>query len=184
MLPPSRLRKKSYTTPRWSSPSRQDYNSSSPQQPRTILSSSWSIRHRSYPELKHKGIEYKVGDFIQLYDVTLKKPYVARLSKIVQVRPALEKLPFVEVEWCLRKGDLPEKIMKLYGKHISEAEIFPSSIKICLYIESIKGKASILTIDEYSEMPAAFEHIYFSRSCFMNETGELAPSPFEWNRSC
>jgi len=41
----------------------------------------------------------------------LKSPYVGKISKIIKIPDKLEKLPFIEIEWCLKKLDLPEEIL-------------------------------------------------------------------------
>jgi hypothetical protein len=71
---------------------------------------------------------------------------VGRLLRIVQVPSNLEAVPFIEIQWCLKKEDLPEEILTVYGNHISVAEVFPSDIKYCLYVEGIKRKCSVLSI--------------------------------------
>ena len=126
---------------------------------------------REYDCVKLKGITYSLGDFIELFDMTMKNPYVVKLKRIVKVNDALEKLPFIEVEWCLKKDNLPQPILQKYGKHISVAEIFPSKITFCLYIESIRGKCTLKSFEEYSQMEATFENVFFSRSDFMDKTG-------------
>jgi hypothetical protein len=125
-----------------------------------------------------------VGDYVELWDITLKKPYVARLRRIVQLPPHLEILPLIVVQWCCTKEDLPINITNAYGKHISVAEVFPTTSTFCLYVESIKAKCVVLTIDEYSEMAATPQHIHFSRSNYNEEKRELEPSPKEWKRLC
>ena len=71
-----------------------------------------------------------------------------------------------------------------YGKHISVAELFPSSIKFCQYIESIKGKVSIVSEEQYSELSVSLPNCYFTRSNYVEDKELLEPSPHEWKRIC
>lgn len=64
----------------------------------------------------------------------------------MKVPSSFEKLPFIQVQWYIKKHDLPRSLLDQYGMHISEAEVFPSEdFHFCLYIESIKCKCFVLT---------------------------------------
>ena len=56
----------------------------------------------------------------------MKEPYIGKLIRIVQVDKNIEMMPFVQIEWCLKKKDLLPHILDLVGRHLSNAEIFPS----------------------------------------------------------
>jgi len=134
--------------------------------------------------MKFKGVQYKLGDFLELWDISFNKSSIVKLLKIVQVPPHLEKMPFILVEWCLRKYDLPVDVQYAFGKHISIAEVFPSSIKYCLPIESIKGKCQIVSFEEYGQMTTTLENYFYTRSKYDQETRKLIPGPEEWKKAC
>ena len=67
---------------------------------------------------------------------------------------------------------------------MSIAEIFPSEISICLYLESIKSKCIVLDEEKYSEINLSAATTYFTRSNFNEKEAVLDPSPLEWRRMC
>lgn len=72
---------------------------------------------------------------------------VAQICKIIKIPEPLEKLPFIEINWCLKKRDLTDHLITQYGEHLSQAEVFPSEYKAYVYPDSIKGKCFIISFD-------------------------------------
>lgn len=126
-----------------------------------------------------------MGDYVELHDAEGVHPYVARLKRIVKLPPNIERMPFLQVEWCLNKGDLPKQIVDKFSEHMSDAEVFPSPKSLfCVYVESIKGKCFLLSYEEYSEMSTSYEYYYFSRASFDEESETVVPSPETWKKEC
>lgn len=90
----------------------------------------------------------------------------------------------MEVEWVLRKNDLPENLLRLYADYISTAEVFPSNEKFYLYIAAIRCKCIILSIEEYGQLANAPESVLFSRSRYNSQNKTLEPDPSTWNSDC
>ena len=128
-----------------------------------------------YDTLKFRGVNFNIGDLIELYDTSLKSAIVCRLLKIVECRKPLEKHPFLQVELFLKKSHLPSNIQLKHSKYISEAEIFESKIVFCVPIEAVKSKCFVLTMDQYSSMTHALENYYFQRAKYDLESESLIP---------
>ncbi len=81
---------------------------------------------------------YSLGDQIHIWDISECMPYVGSILKIIQVPE--EVIPFLQVNWYMKKADLPQKdsLIKNNLSAFSEAEVFPSSINFFLPITAIK----------------------------------------------
>lgn len=79
------------------------------------------LRLSDYDTVKHKGVSYNIGDTVEIFSTQINTTYVAKLKRIVKVPTSFEKLPFVEVQWYIKKNDLPKSLLDKYGEHISEA---------------------------------------------------------------
>jgi hypothetical protein len=110
--------------------------------------------------------------------------YIATLTRIIKLADGMEPKSFIEIERIFRKDDLPEHILADHGQTISAAEVFPSKEKIYLYVESIKGKCSILTLEEYGDLGLTSEINFFSRAGFDFERKLIVPDPATWKRDC
>ncbi len=44
-----------------------------------------------------KDVEYFKEDFVEIFDITAKKPYICKLKQIIKVPNSLEEVPFIEV---------------------------------------------------------------------------------------
>lgn len=151
----------------------------------------WLLHHvlpcplSDFTSIKFKEVTYRLGDHLELYDAEGVHPYVAKLVRIVKVPANIERLPFLQVEWCLNKGDLPRPIVDAYSQHMSDAEVFPSPKSLfCVYVESIKCKCFVLPYEEYASMASSYEYYYFSRATFDEETEAVVPSPETWKKEC
>jgi hypothetical protein len=126
-----------------------------------------------------------VGDYILLESLPPTECYVAKLTKIIRLVDAKEKQEiFIEAEWVMRKNDLPDALIGLYGDYISTAEVFPSNEKIYLYVSSIRSKCTILSIEEYGQISNSPDFIFYSRSRYNVEKRTLEPNPSTWKSDC
>lgn len=115
-----------------------------------------------------------MGDYILLESLPPTECYVAKLTKIIRLVDAKEKQEiFIEVEWVMRKNDLPDALIGLYGDYISTAEVFPSNEKVYLYVSSIRSKCTILSIEEYGQISNSPDFIFYSRSHYNVEKRAL-----------
>ena len=100
--------------------------------------------------MKFRQQIYTIGEFVHLFDRTENSPYVARITKIIQLPEGFERFPFIEVEWYLKKENLPQlKQYIKYTDHFSVAEVFASGQHEFVYMESIKNRCFVLSNKEY-----------------------------------
>lgn len=127
---------------------------------------------------------YELGEFIELYSLNPQESYIAKLTKIIKMPEGLEPKAFIEIERVFKKEDLPDPLLLKYGEFISAAEVFPSQEKIYLYVESIKSKCTLITIEEYGELGLTCDTIFYSRSRFDPEKKAIVPDPMTWRSDC
>ena len=140
---------------------------------------------RLFAKIKYKQHIYEPGKYLQVYDTSEENPYIVRLNKIIKLPEAYELLPIIEVEWFLKKDELPPTVKKTkVFKHISSAEIFPSGQLQYIYMECVKGEAYVLTDKEYESLGNTSDAIFFSRASYDFDTNQFSPPPAEWPSSC
>lgn len=62
-----------------------------------------------------------MGEFIILETLSQSEFYVAKLAKVIRLEIKGRQEVFIEVEWVMKKNDLPDNLLRLYGDYISAA---------------------------------------------------------------
>ena len=68
-----------------------------------------------------------MDEYIILETLSPAEFYIAKLKKIIKSKIKAKQQVFIEVEWVMKKNDLPDHLLRLYGDFISLAEVFPSN---------------------------------------------------------
>lgn len=70
---------------------------------------------KNFDQLKYRQVIYQPGDYLQVYNYDDEdSPFVCKLNRIIALPESKGELPFILVDWCLRKRDLPSKVTGKY----------------------------------------------------------------------
>jgi hypothetical protein len=124
----------------------------------------------NFKKFKFNNEIYSVGDDIQIHDDT-NECLVAKIVKILTFNGS-SKYPYwptIEVQWYYRKTDIIKDV-KFINKFkidcISNYELFNSNHKDTIFIETIIGKCTVLTLDEYELLDEVNGNIYYTRAFY------------------
>ena len=126
------------------------------------------IGDKKYTGFKYGGVIYKINDvlIINSSDGEL----YGKLTSIIP-RKGMEKYSFwpsIEVQWLYKKEELDKEknhlnIRKNYDA-LSENELFQSQHKDNAYIETVLGKAKLLSLSQYDNIIEVNDNTFFTRA--------------------
>lgn len=141
-----------------------------------------------YSKLKYNSEIYKVGDCIIIQEKG-NKHSVGKLLEILPFYKVRKNLywPKIKIQWYYSKNDINlEKngIDKESLNSLSDFEIFKSSHKDIIYIETIVCKCQVLKIEDYTKLMESTDSDYFYRAEYNPQTETLNPPFKDWERVC
>ncbi|CDW71979.1 bah-phd domain-containing protein [Stylonychia lemnae] len=67
---------------------------------------------------------------------------------------------------------------------ISDQEVFPTNHYDQVYVQTINGKCTILTLGDYEKRPLVNEETYFTRASYNRNTKTFKPYFDDWDYQC
>lgn len=126
------------------------------------------LGHLKFSKFKYKNEVYSVGEKVLISD----EGSDCSIAKIVKIVPTKginsnNYWPSIVIEWYYRKCDLlkdADHIANFKADFISDYELFESHHRDTVFIESIVGKCSVVSFDEFENSTGMTGIIYFSRA--------------------
>lgn len=125
------------------------------------------LKGQAYSKIKYNNTIYSLGDAVEIQDSTSNLISIAIIRKIVHTNQHLKNKhwPMIEVERIFTKQDLISLNCLSNASFVGSFEVFRSDAKDLIFIESIKQKAQLLSLDEYQTLEVLNEGVYYSRAC-------------------
>ena len=138
-----------------------------------------------------------LGDILLIKAPSISSHSFYYLGKLLRIIPKNGKeskpdWPSIEIEWYYQKSELTRnKTNQLDNSQVynslSEDEVFATNHKDIIFIETVVGKAKVLTLEEYDKYSTdenPNENIFFSRATYDPLTTEIEPAIDKWKTYC
>ena len=152
---------------------------------------------KPYTSFKYNNIIYCLGDILLIKAPSISSHSFYYLGKLLRIIPKNGKelkpdWPSIEIEWYYQKSELTRnKTNQLENSQVynslSEDEVFATNHKDIIFIETVVGKAKVLTLEEYDKYSIdenSNENIFFSRATYDPLTTEIEPGIDKWKTYC
>lgn len=124
----------------------------------------------TYKKFKYNGETYSVGDDVQICDYS-SEFLIAKIIKIHAINGITKYSywPTIEVNWYYKKDDIVKDKKYIQGldlRSISDYEVFSSNHKDIIFIETLLGKCSVLSFEEYEKLEEINSNMFFTRAFY------------------
>lgn len=146
-----------------------------------------------FEHFKYNNVFYSINDILLIKSSSSDETFFS-LGRLIRIIPkngiaSNPKWPSIEVEWFYQKSELVRsKINSLnddnYYESISDDEVFRSNHCDIIFIETVAGKAKVVSIDEYIETSDEEKNVFFTRASYNPFNFELSPPIEKWKKYC
>ena len=150
---------------------------------------------KPFKQFKFNNTIYSINDILLIkssYPSSSTPFYsIGKLKKIISQNgiPSYPKWPSIEVEWYYKKNELVRDKINLllddnYYESISDDEVFRTTHRDTIFIETVAGKARVVTLDEYVETDSSEKNIFFCRGNYDPFSHIISPPINTWEKYC
>lgn len=124
------------------------------------------LKGKTFSKIKYNDIIYSLGDAVEIQNPMSKALSIGVIKKVLHTTKISKKScwPMIEVEWLYHKQDIIALNCLSNTSFIGSFEVFRSNISEFVYIESIRRKAQLLTLEEYQTLEIVNENVFFTRA--------------------
>ena len=148
---------------------------------------------RPFNHFKYNNIIYSINDILLIKSASSSESFfsLGRLIRIIHRNgiSSNPKWPSIEVEWFYQKSEIiRSKVNSLnddnYYESISDDEVFSSNHRDIIFIETVEGKAKVVSIDEYIETSDEEKNVFFTRAAYNPFNLQISPPIEKWTKYC
>lgn len=89
--------------------------------------------------------------------------YIGKIERIMRI-DAEKVICLLQVNWFYRKRDIDFQKYHYLPEIISESEVFSTRLSDIILVDSINGKANILSFKDYDKLDSVDDDTFFTRA--------------------
>jgi len=131
----------------------------------------------TFKVLRLNDVIYNLGDTVRIKEEHDEDSYGTVLKFW---KKSGESEAFVRVRWFFK----PKDVLRPLEDFISQGELFDSDLEQDIWVQSIYGKVTVKSLEDYHQLDEIEEDIYFCRAVYRHKERVLDPPYMEWKRVC
>lgn len=146
------------------------------------------IHNSPYTQFKFNSTVYSIGDCMKIKDES-NSFSIGKLIKIIPTK-GIKTLPFwpsILVQWFYKKSEIDltqNGIDQPTYDSISDYEVFSSSHRDIILIETVISPCRVLSLEDYQKMDNNNDLTFFTRANYDIKSKILSPPIAEWEKLC